>query len=156
MRSLCARGLARARGAAYHSLMMPRISSTDPSRRITTLALLAAVALLVGACNSQRLTAACTGIPSRAIVVAVRDSLSGAAAADNSLGTITMGGVVDTLVQSDSLLLFGGTRLGTYDVKIERPGYLDWTLAGVHVTQLGSCGNVVPVQLSARLQPATP
>lgn len=89
-------------------------------------------------------------------MVAVRDSLSGSAAANGALGTIAMGGVVDTLVQSDSLLLFGGDQLGTYDVKVEHPGYLDWTASAVHVTHLGSCGNVLPVQLSALLQPAMP
>lgn len=119
-------------------------------------ALLAGAAGVASGCNSQRVTAACTGIPSRAIVVAVRDSVSGAAAADGAIGTITRAGITDTLVHSDSLLIFGGERLGTYDVDIERPGYLSWTAVGVQVTQLGSCGNVLPVQLNARLQSATP
>jgi hypothetical protein len=52
--------------------------------------------------------------------------------------------------------MFGGTRLGTYSVAIEHSGYDSWTTSGVNVTQLGSCGNVLPVQLTAKLQPAMP
>jgi hypothetical protein len=118
--------------------------------------LLAGVVWAVSSCNSASLIAACTAAPSRAIVVSVRDSTTGAPAATDAFGTIKSAGVVDTLQHSDSLKMFGGTELGTCDVDIERAGYLPWTASSVHVTETGMCGNVVPVQLSARLQPATP
>ena len=86
----------------------------------------------------------------------VRDSVSGKAAADNSIGTLVGAGVDDTLFHVDSLTLEGGTQLGTFTVTIDRPGYLTWIAANVMVTQKGPCGNVLPVQLTARLQPATP
>jgi len=121
--------------------------------------LFAGVVCAVSSCSSASpiaAIAACTAAPSMAIVVSVRDSTTGAPAATDAFGTITSAGVVDTLQHSDSLKMFGGIELGTYDVDIERPGYLPWTASGVHVTEVGMCGNVVPVQLSARLQMAMP
>ncbi len=56
----------------------------------------------------------------------------------------------------DSLKMSGGSALGTYLVTVERAGYVTWTMSDVHVTQSGICGNVLPVELSAGLQPATP
>jgi hypothetical protein len=50
--------------------------------------------------------------------------------------------------------MFGGDRLGTYTVTIDRPGYLTWSVSDVHVTEVGGCGSVTPVRLSAKLQPA--
>lgn len=135
---------------------MRQHQSRDWHGRAAMLVLLACVAYAADSCDSQRLVAECTGIPSRAIVVAVRDSTTGAAAADGAFGTVESAGRVDTLTQSDSLLMFGGTRLGTYSVVIEHAGYDAWTTSGVNVTQLGSCGNVLPVQLTASLQPSMP
>ena len=111
--------------------------------------------LTAAACSDTRI-APCTGLPSRAILVAVRDSVTGVAAADGSFGTVETAGKVDTLTQSDSLLMFAGDRLGTYSVAIQHAGYADWSASNVDVTHLGSCGNVLPVQLTARLQPSMP
>jgi len=130
--------------------------SCELQRRLGVLALVACVVWLAPGCNSNRVTGECAAAISRAIVVAVRDSTTGAAAADGAFGTIQSGAKVDTLTQSDSLLMFGGDRLGTYSVNIEHAGYHTWTATGVAVTQLGSCGNVVPVRLTARLQPSVP
>jgi hypothetical protein len=90
------------------------------------------------------------------VTVAVRDSTTGQAAADGAIGTLVGAGVNDTLFHADSLTIFGGDQLGTYTVTIERPGYHTWSASDVHVTEVGECGNVLPVQLSAKLQPATP
>ncbi|HEV7705302.1 MAG TPA: hypothetical protein VGO46_13465 [Gemmatimonadaceae bacterium] len=89
-------------------------------------------------------------------MVTVRDSVSGHAAADGAIGTLVGSGVDDTLEHLDSLTIGGGDRTGTYTVTIDRPGYLRWSVSNVHVTHVAKCGNVVPVDLSAKLQPATP
>jgi hypothetical protein len=93
---------------------------------------------------------------SMAVEVAVRDSITGQAAADSAIGTLVGAGVDDTLRHFDALTLFGGDQLGTYTVTIDRPGYLTWSATDVHVTKVSECGNVIPVQLSAKLQPAAP
>lgn len=129
---------------------------SELQRRMAALALLAGTLWVAGSCDSRRVIGQCAGVPSRAIVVAVRDSTTGAAIADGAFGTIQSGAKVDTLTLSDSLLMFGGDRLGTYSVNIEHAGYDTWTRTGVAVTQLSSCGNVLPVQLTARLQPTMP
>lgn len=129
--------------------------SMDARWGIGSLAVVGVIVLAAGAC-SDSIVAPCTGLPSRAIVVAVSDSVTGAAAADGSFGTVEAAGKIDTLTQSDSLHMFGGDRLGTYSVSIDHAGYATWTASSVAVTQLGSCGNVLPVQLTARLQPSMP
>jgi len=88
-----------------------------------------------------------------AVEVEVRDSISGQAAADGAIGVLTGAAVDDTLAQRDSLTLVGGDNTGTYTVTIDKPGYLTWTASSVHVTKVGECGNVIPVDLSAKLQP---
>jgi len=50
-------------------------------------------------------------------------------------------------------LLIAGDSLGTYSVTVQRSGYADWTRTGVSVTQVGVCGNVLPVALDVPLQP---
>ncbi|HEV7705960.1 MAG TPA: hypothetical protein VGO46_16805 [Gemmatimonadaceae bacterium] len=87
-------------------------------------------------------------------MVTVRDSISGQAAADGAIGTLVGSGVDDTLEHLDSLQIRGGDRTGTYTVTIDRPGYLTWSVSNVHVTNVARCGNVIPVDLSAKLQPA--
>jgi hypothetical protein len=91
-----------------------------------------------------------------AVVVTVRDSTTGQAAADGSIGVLTGASVDDTLINADSLTLLGGEKTGTFTVTIDKPGYLTWTASNIHVTEVGECGNVLPVDLSAKLQPAPP
>ncbi|MDQ2767750.1 MAG: hypothetical protein M3Y30_11410 [Gemmatimonadota bacterium] len=91
-----------------------------------------------------------------AVEVAVRDSISGRAAADGASGTLVHAGITDTLFQRDSLTLLGGSETGTYTVTIDRPGYLTWHASNIHVTVVGPCGNVIPVDLEAKLQPEIP
>lgn len=125
-------------------------------RRFEFGVLLAGTSLAILGCGSDGVVAACRAAPSIAIEISVRDSVTGAAAATSALGIIESGGVVDTLFVRDSLKMSGGSALGTYSVRVDRPGYLTWSAPGVHVTHSGMCGNVEPVELSARLKPATP
>ncbi|MGH7632580.1 MAG: hypothetical protein ACRENC_02535 [Gemmatimonadaceae bacterium] len=88
--------------------------------------------------------------------IEVRDSVTGQAAADGATGTLEATGVDDTLRVIDSLTMTGGDQTGTYAVTIDRPGYFTWMQSDVRVADVGPCGNVIPVNLSAKLQPATP
>jgi hypothetical protein len=135
----------------------PSLSRTT-SAHTASLVCLAALAGIASSCGAadQGPIAGCAAVASLSVVVMVRDSVSGAAAADGAIGTLVGSGVNDTLRHIDSLTLDGGDQLGTFTVKIDRSGYLTWTAPDVHVTQRGICGNVVPVQLNARLQPETP
>ena len=67
---------------------------------------------------------------------------------------VQSGAYVDSLRRFPSDTVFeGGDQLGTYVVSVERPGYHAWIRTNVQVTQQGPCGNVVPVRLTALLQP---
>jgi hypothetical protein len=129
--------------------------SHETPQRGATLMCIAALAIIVSGCGSSSLVGFCAAPRSLSVIVAVRDSISGRAAADGAIGTLVGGSVDDTLFQTDSLTLEGGDATGTFTVHIDHPGYLTWTASDVHVTQQGPCGNVIPVQLSAKLQPAT-
>jgi hypothetical protein len=117
-----------------------------------------AITALVSGCSadSTQVIAQCTAVPSLAVEVAVRDSITGAPAALGDIGTLVGTGVDDTLQNTDSLTLRGGGQLGTFTVTVNRPGYFPWTASNVMVTEKGVCGNVLPVELNARLQPDTP
>jgi hypothetical protein len=121
--------------------------------------LLFPLTLLASACGSQQAapTGFCTAPAPIAIEATVTDSVSGRPLADSALGLVQAGSYVDSLhhVSTSPALLFGGQRLGTYQVTISRTGYSPWQRSGISVTQTGPCGNVLPVQLNARLQPAT-
>ena len=113
--------------------------------------------VLAAACNSEDSRVGfCAAPRSLAIEVAVTDSASGLALADSAAGSLVAGNHADSLqhVSASSLLLVGGSALGTYDVSVARPGYASWSRTSVAVTQTGQCGNVEPVHLDARLQPA--
>lgn len=118
-------------------------------------ALLAGATCVLASCN-QSISAPCKGVPSRAIIVAVRDSVTGAAAATGADGTVETAGIVDSLQHADSVSMFGGSRLGSYDITIQKPGYQTWTASNVDVTVIGSCGIVASVRLDAKLQPLAP
>lgn len=126
-----------------------------PTTRAALIVLLAATAWAVSACD-DRISAPCKGLPNRAIIISVRDSVTGAAAADGAVGTVETAGIVDSLQHADSLSLFGGSRLGTYEVSIQKDGYQPWSASNVEVTGIGACGLVVSVRLTAKLQPLAP
>jgi hypothetical protein len=131
--------------------------SRPASARLAALVCLAALLCIASSCSSDGTPPVgfCTAPASLSVIVTVRDSISGQAAADGSLGTLVGASVDDTLHQTDSLTLLGGDQAGTFTVRIDRPGYLTWTASDVHVTEVGPCGNVIPVELSAKLQPGT-
>jgi len=129
---------------------------TTPARLRSLLALVG-LGWVVCSCGSDtQLVGFCAAPKSEAVEISVRDSLSGQAAADGAIGTLVGAGVDDTLEHLDSLRIRGGDQTGTYTVTIDRPGYLTWIASSVRVTQQGPCGNVIPVALNAKLQPATP
>lgn len=97
----------------------------------------------------------CTAAQSTAIELDVRDSISGAGLADSATGSVITSSYQDSLhhVGNDSIL-WGGNQLGTYTVTVHHSSYADWIKSGVVVSREGSCGNVVPVQLTALLSRA--
>ena len=138
--------------------MLVHLALSRPiSARITTLVCLAALGGIATSCGSDGTppTGFCAAPASLSVIVSVRDSISGQAAASGATGTLTGASVDDTLRQVDSLRLVGGDQTGTFTVRVDRPGYLTWTASDVQVTESGPCGNVIPVELSAKLQLAT-
>lgn len=94
----------------------------------------------------------CTATAPIAVEVSVHDSTSGADLVDSASGTLATTSFQDSLrhVPGDTVL-FGGTQLGTYTVTVHHPSYGDWIKSGVRVSRTGQCGNVIPVELEARL-----
>lgn len=102
-------------------------------------------------------TRLCTTDVRFGIVVEVRDAVTGAPAATSARLTVRDGEYVETVETpwpaTDALILQAAAeRRGTYDVTVQKSGYLDWTRADVRVRE-DEC-HVIPVQLDARLPPA--
>jgi len=103
--------------------------------------------------------AICVGASSEvAIVVQIRDAVTGAPLAAGARGAIRDGGYVDSLrppttdASSGLLTLTAGPgRAGTYDVTVVHPGYQPWHQTGVVVND-NSCG-VASRLLHADLEP---
>jgi hypothetical protein len=121
-----------------------------------TIGIVASVTSLVSACAVD----ACdTGIfPS--IVVEVRDSVTGAAAAAGAEGRAIDGGFMVTLDVYDVdpegaplSLAMPGERAGTYTVEVTKPGYSLWEQRNVQVDDSGC--HTEQVRLSAKLQPGS-
>jgi hypothetical protein len=93
----------------------------------------------------------CAAPRSIAVQLNVSDSSSGVALADSATGTVVSGGYQDSLHQVSTTTLWGGDRIGTYTVTVQRPAYRAWVMTHVAVSQKGPCGNVIPVDLVARL-----
>jgi hypothetical protein len=107
-----------------------------------------------GSSGSSGPVAFCTAPRSIAIEVEVHDSITGAARADGATGTVATATYADSLHHDGSdTTLYSGDRLGTYQVLVQRPGYVDWDRMGIVVSTTGTCGNVLPVRLQARLVP---
>jgi hypothetical protein len=121
----------------------------------TRLTLLAIAASLAAACGSTTAVPVgyCMAPQSISVEVAVKDSVSGAGRADSATGTLVSAAHSDSLRHfgSDTLMV-GGQWIGTFAVTIDRPGYRTWSQPQVAVTQVGPCGNVIPVHLTALLQ----
>jgi hypothetical protein len=135
---------------------MNRIRWRMISHRVTTPLSAAVMLFAMNGCNdTTKPNGACAAPQPLSVVVTVTDSISGLPAAEGAIGTLVGRGITDTLVMSDARTLEGGSTLGTFTVRIERAGYATWTAADVRVTKKGPCGNVIPVDLTARLQPLT-
>jgi len=98
---------------------------------------------------------ACDSALPVAVEIVVQDSISRVSLADSASGCIQAGQYVAPLGYEAPDALYGGDRLGTYQVVIQRSGYRQWTRSSVVVSQEGPCGNVLPVQLTALLQRAS-
>jgi hypothetical protein len=122
--------------------------------RIPAAALLAgAASLALGACSVMPLT--CTDEARSTLSVEVRDARTGAPAAQGARGILREGAYSDSLhAATESLLIAHATfeRPGTYDVTVEKAGYLTWTERGVQVTA-DAC-HVRSRTITARLEPA--
>ena len=110
---------------------------------------------IVAACRDSTTapTGECSAQFAYAIVVSVLDSASHRLLADSAHGTVQTGAYADSL-HLKSTVLVGGTQLGTYDVTIDHPRYHQWTRTNVQVSELGRCGTIISVQLTALLRPA--
>ncbi len=117
-------------------------------------------ALVVGTVGcSQEITGrnfgGCLAPAPIAVIVTVNDSISGASVVDSARGVAKLGTEVDSLwLSAPPPVLLGGTKLSTYQVIVDRPGYREWIKTNVVVSQQGPCGNTIPVQLTALLQRA--
>ena len=125
--------------------------------RLSALLCLVGLGWILSSCGTDSTPVGfCAAPKSEAVVISVRDSTSGLPAADGAIGTLVGAAVDDTLEHVDSLRIRGGDQTGTYSVTIDKPGYLTEHVSNVHVTDVGPCGNVIPVEITALLQPATP
>ena len=99
----------------------------------------------------------CPAIELRAIEVEVVDSITDQPVADSARGKAVDGTFQAVLgpvrYKEGRAVAIGGAdeRPGTYDITVERPGYLPWRVSHV-VVRDGRC-NVITVQLTARLSP---
>lgn len=113
----------------------------------------AVVVFACAACSSDTAPKGfCTAAQSSAVEVGVHDSISDADLVDSASGTLSTSSLQDSLrhIPGDSVLI-GGDQLGTYTVTVHHPSYADWIKSGVVVSRTGPCGNVIPVELTARL-----
>ncbi len=120
----------------------------------------AAVAIL-GGCRGPTMADACPGWVPRAIEVEVTDSRTGLPVAAAATGSVREGTFVEPvrvvgwrgLPPNDTATTLGAAegRRGTYDVRVERPGYVAWERTGI-TTRIGACG-VETTRLRAALTP---
>lgn len=112
-----------------------------------------AAALALSGCSVMPLT--CTDEARPTLSVEVRDARTGAPAAQGARGIIREGTYSDSLRAATETLLFAQNtceRPGTYDVTVEKAGYLAWTERGVQVAA-DAC-HVCSRTITARLEPA--
>src|SRR5262245_45358166 len=84
----------------------------------------------------------------------VRDSVSGAPAAQDATATLRDGDYLETMqgIPLDDLILVGaGERAGEYTIQVTKAGYTPWTRTRVRVEDDGC--HVRNVQIDVRLQP---
>ena len=102
--------------------------------------LYAPLALFIAACGGGPMM--CPQWLLSPIVVEVRDAATGAPAAVGATGSIRSGDRETPLrlpSPTEQLRLYSTGGPGTYDVFVQKPGYLDWRRDGVYV-EGGNCG----------------
>ena len=98
------------------------------------------------ACEGHSPTTVCPDVKVPAVVVNVRDAQTGVPAARGATlySTYRSGSIVslDSTTDAsgmDSLALHIGWIGGTYDLRVSKPGYVDWTANNVVVAALPGC-----------------
>jgi hypothetical protein len=119
----------------------------------------ACLIVLVGCSDDQVL---CAPLPSWAVAVDVRDSVTGALLVSEASGAVFLGGVLNDSLRRERLfhlssdtLLVGGVTEGRVEVRVVHPGYLPWVAPDVqtHLSE-SECPTWETQQLVARLQVA--
>ncbi|MDX2060364.1 MAG: hypothetical protein SFV24_21320 [Gemmatimonadales bacterium] len=111
---------------------------------------LASIVWLAG-CDGDNV---CIAEPQPAIVVTVRDSISGLPAAMGALVRLRSGTFLGDFASSfNGLTIETYAPVGRYVVTVTKPGYTTWQRDGVIVEQTGDCF-VDRVDVEARLEPA--
>ena len=109
---------------------------------------------LIGACNTRSVPVGfCTAAVPIAVNLTIVDSVTGRGIADSTTGSAVSGSYQDSLhhlIGLDSLA-WAGNQVGTYSVTVHRSGYADWNRASIVVSQVGDCGNVIPVPVPVRM-----
>lgn len=106
-------------------------------------------------------TSACSGITCTAegrdaVIVEVRDSITGSNAAEGALLIVRDGEYVDSVrggPNEPPALTAAFERPGTYEVVVQKNGYREWVRQGVRVRRTGGCDKLESVRLTALLQP---
>jgi len=122
-------------------------------RFLRTAQLMAGV-LVTGGCLDVANPNACTAVVVYGLTVAVTDSVTGAPSAVDASAVARSGSYEELLtpIPGNTLHLVGAAeRAGVYEVTITKPGYQDWTRAGISVLP-GAC-HVTPAAFEAKLQP---
>jgi hypothetical protein len=126
------------------------MKASGSHRRLIGLTLLVG---LLAACESD--DPACTASSEPAIMLEIRDSVSGDGLAGEALAVVVDGGFSDTLAflpDPDSAYQAGPSeRAGTYNITVTLAGYQTWTRNGVTVED-GIC-HVHTENVLARLVP---
>jgi hypothetical protein len=122
--------------------------------KISTL-LAPALCLALAACNDVSLSLVCPDEAQPSVVVGVVDGITRSSAAAESQGWFTVNGTTDSLrhgVRIEGVpQLFAFGPPGVYQVRIQRPGHMDWVQSNV-IVQDSRCGPAT-VWLEATLQP---
>lgn len=103
--------------------------------------------LALGACDDTATSVVCPAEPGPSLLISVVDAVSGESVAPEASGWWTSGAVSDSLRHVSAQAQAGVTLLaaygppGLYDVRVQRPGRMDWVRTGIQVPP-GTCGPV--------------
>lgn len=123
-------------------------------------AVLVSALLAVAGCGNDPIAFACTDEARPSVMVIVLDSVSGIGLAAGATVVLQDGTYSDSAVSGTGFPMPGDSafyatntyeRVGTYTVRVRRPGYALWQRQDVRVTK-DRC-HVVTVRVRARLQP---